>query len=122
MDSDQFKQFEELIVKSCDELLSLGKKIRPGSFESAEADCFCPIGAVLVDPQTQRLVKDGSRMVGGYAVDVSQKLGFELTSSEMWYFIGGFDNIEAATVSDPYNAQFYQLGQKLRAKYSPQGM
>ena len=106
MDSDQRKQFEELLTKACDAAIAEGNIIEDGTFNSGEGS-LCPIGAVCRNIAEQR---------NRYDEKLTAILGFFVSREDMWSFIDGFDvdRSEHLFRQDP---ELYALGQKFRDKY-----
>ena len=106
MNTEQRVKFEELLTKSCDEVLKQGKKIMSGIF--GNGGYFCPIGAVAhINPLADRYT------IGSYSGVLSSVLGFEVSSAEMWAFADGFDNGSCPT----NHPEVYALGLRFRNKY-----
>ncbi len=110
MTPDQLLQFELSIVASVEEHLAKGGKVISRFFVDGEHD-RCPIACLLGDEMEKR--SDKEEWITLHAL-VSQKMGFEVSSWELWSFIYGFDGNESNSLEPTH-----ELGRALRRRFLP---
>jgi hypothetical protein len=104
MDKEQLETFKTKLSLAIENHLARGGTLISGSFGFGKR--LCPI-ACLVD----NLVVDRDSSTK-YQIALSEKLGFEVSPSEMWDFIGAFDDEDKLTINE-----VMVIGIELRKKY-----
>jgi hypothetical protein len=108
MDKEQLESFKNQLSLAIEKHLASGGKLISGSF--GVGNCLCPIACLVNEPTSPyKFEKAYSRK---YEKAVSEKLGFEVSSNEMWDFIGAFDDEDRLTINE-----VMVIGFELRKKY-----
>lgn len=106
MTPEQINAFKEALIQAADEFIKNGGKVIAGSFYSGHKH-MCPISC---------LAQDAEESDPYFYNKVSEKMGFTVSSAEMWSFIDGFDG----WVRKEY-PEMNKIGVELRAKYITKG-
>ena len=111
MNEEQFYKFEQFLIQKTDEFLTVpGNQVIDGKFR-IDSTSLDPIGIA-----TAHLYQPIER---GYDLLLCDALGFDVTQTEMWSFIDGFDRNGSGGIIGKNSRWMYDLGISLRNKYLP---
>jgi hypothetical protein len=106
MKMDRVKAFEKLLIENIELFLSQGGVIIFGSF-GIDPKYACPISTIGLNSGTYLGTADLPEFI-------ASKFELNISYQEIWSFIIGFDGKNHREQN-----QFFDLGMKLREKYSP---
>ena len=115
MTPEALVKFEELLIRSCEEVIERGQEIVSGMYHPDQNSC-CPIYAAC-DSESRRLQYPlySTFQYIPYQKIIADYIGEPFITKDLGYFITGFDNVEES--SHCKDNPIFHLGQRLRQRY-----
>ena len=103
MTPEQIETFKQAIDEAVQSHLAGGNRVISGSF-TMYGENYCPV-TCLTGPDEKNI---------GYSTLLSKKLGYSVTSGDMFSFVDGFDG---ALYCSSIDRTLFDIGRQMREKY-----